>query len=292
MADSKPTSVIDVIALCLVTGNALRHLTALRAVGGQQRDQRVACTCIAHRKRIAAQRRQLHVYQRNFLHRAKRTVTGLTGLPLLAGLTDLRLQMERGEDQSPLVASRFAALQRLHLSSAIDSVLHATLCCPQLQRLQTLTLEYVHTPRAAANADAGGAGARLDWSLCFTNLHSLHTLSLKAVEVTNPLLTAIHSARPPSLRWIRFHQYLTIGDKVADTILLTPLLAQLPGLTVELLMSHFQPDHTDPECSNLLSQWAALRSEWEELGRRPPAHAVVTELILDDECNPFDSWDH
>jgi len=182
-----------------------------------------------------------------------------------------------------LAASRFTALRRLYLSQVKGDVLHTTLCSPQLQQLETLTLGSIYVRRADGADNAGQAEARLDWSLCFANLRSLRTLSLNECGGANKLLTAIQTARPPSLRRIRFRHSKPTGAAVADPALLSALLAQLPGLAVELLKTVPELDPADPA-------WAALRAEWTELGRRHPGRAVVTEFNWQngDERDPFD----
>jgi len=174
-------------AAALATGRALRSLTALRAdsLKMDNEDGSLIPLLAAH----CPQLRRLHIFEID--GGLGYNPGALAGLPLLSNLCDLRLQTvgwpPNGDE---LAVGRCASLTRLHLSDVRRNSLHAILCSPQLQRLETLSLGSVQIDRdrvAAAQKD-------LDWSVCFANLRSLRALSLDGCDGGDQLLSGVQAA--------------------------------------------------------------------------------------------------
>jgi hypothetical protein len=256
-------------AAALVTGNALRNLTALRidSLAMDNSDGSLIPLLAINCPWL----RQLHVYDTS----GPADLISLTQLPRLRNLSDLRLQLESQAVQSHLDAGGFAALRRLHLSEVSSDVLHAALCSPQLHWLESLTLESVLIHRLSDLAE------RLHWSHCFANLHSLRTLNLDAIIRVGRLLAAVRASKPPSLRQIGFRHDAANCADAAELARLAALLDRLPSLTLELHLA-------DVADSN---QCAALLSEWRKLRRQHRDRVAITQLRPNDtRPGPFDSW--
>ena len=270
-------------AAALVTGTALRSLTALRAdtlkmdaVGGSLIPQ-LAAHC--------PQLRRLHIHDTDCDFRYN--PGALVGLPLLSGLNDLRLQCgTRPPNDDELAVGRCTSLTRLHLSDIRSSSLHSILRSPLLQQLESLTLESVDFDRHDFS-DGPGGPLILDWSACFANLRSLRALSLDACHYGDLLLAGVQAACPPLLFSMRFRHHSR--HLVVPALQLLPaLLVQVPAVRVELI-KEAPPLGGDNWSLDKSRQADELHAAWDELKRNHPARVTITVLDSDD-YDPFGSW--
>jgi hypothetical protein len=261
--------VLQGAAAALAIGNALRNLIALRinTLKVDNADGSLLPLLAAN----CPQLHQLHLYG---CHSEPPDLGPLVGLSLLPNLVDLRLQC--GMDEDYLMVTRCAALRHLHLTDIKLGVLHPILCSPQLQRLEALTLGFV-------NVGIGKPNWPSDWSRCFTNLHTLHNLSLEAAEATDLLLAGVTAAFP-SLRSLRLSQHHLGWGELAEPTLLASLLDRLPALAVTLISMPYDPTSDPHPCSPVLR-------EWQKLQLVHPSRLVLTEAIGQDAFKlHFDSW--
>ena len=260
------------VAAALASGSALRSLTALRADTLQMDNEGGSLIPLlaAH----CPQLRRLHIHESG--DRFSYSPGALLELPSLTHLSDLRLQCESWPPNGDeLAVGRCAALTRLHLSDISSRSLHSILRSPQLQRLESLTLGYVHFDWDE-DAAAAAQNDDLDWSVCFANLRSLRALNLDDCYGGDLMMAGVQAACPPLLGSMRFHH--DVPDSVVPELQLLPaLLVRLPALRVELF-EEAPLDGMAYRSVDKAGQLQKLRKAWHKLKREHPARVTITVL--------------
>jgi len=156
-------------------------------------------------------------------------------LPAMAQLTDLRLEMGRdSEDALQLEhVGQCTHLRRLRLAGPTALQYTMLLRAPALQRsLEFLSL-WIYREHYADDPEP--APPDPEWTACFAQLQTLHTLRLSLTEHNpNDLLHAIACARPPSLRAVVVKLATVFRAVVPSAAAVEELLAALPDVTLSL----------------------------------------------------------
>jgi len=233
-SDSKWLSGCDTVGAAqlapLVRRPELHGLTALTC-GGYQLNEAVIEALAAHCPLLSTV--------------AKWDSTG-TNPPLhrLPALTDLSVQIYRGNKQTMPAVLRCAGLRRLAIRSdplggCASRVVHAALLSPSLRALELLSVHDLDALHADGRAQPA---AQLDWAAAFDNLPALRSLHLKHPRGIDKLLAAIgggcaqlHSLRVHCVE-VDLGDLISIRTAFPSAAALISLLAQLPSLCSVVLL--------------------------------------------------------
>ena len=282
-------------AAALATGTALRNLTALRADTLQMDNEGGSLIPLlaAHCPQLS----RLHVYE--IYSDSSYSPGALDGLSLLRSLTDLRLQCDtQPSNDDELAVGRCASLTRLHLSDIRSSCLHSILRSPQLQRLESLTLESVHFDRDCEEEEEeeeeGGGGGEGRQGRCSCGQRSRLVPLLRQSAIAARV-------RPGSRLWRRPAAGRTAGRvPAAALVALQPrqrLLEDGSGARAEAAGSATGPAleavQGAASWSDYVGEYAetvgAWLDAWNRLKREHPDRVTITQLTRGDR-DPFGIW--